>query len=336
MILAPKLGAHGGAWGNHANRFNPKGYQEPTSLLEIIRQVAQIPGLRGLDLSRPMFDQIPLQQVKAVLVEHDLKVISIAASISGSPRWLRGALTNPDPQLRRQAVQIVKETMDLVAEFSGQHVNLWFGREGHDYCFESDYETDWQYLVEGVRECALYRPNVRIAIEYKQKEPLAHLTINSAATTLLLCEEVGAPNVGVLLDTGHALIAQENLAEVATLLARKKRLFHLHLNDNYRLWDDDMTPGSVHLVEFLEMFYWLDRVGYTGWIMFDAQPPGYAPIEVMKASVAFVQGVIKLLERLDRTAIETAISRGDGVACQHLVQRALFDLPESHVSEARS
>ena len=44
------------------------------------------------------------------------------------------------------------------------------------------------------------------------------------------------------------------MAEAAVLLRTTgKKLFHIHFNDNYRSWDDDMIVGSVHLVEFVEL-----------------------------------------------------------------------------------
>jgi xylose isomerase len=329
VTLIPKLGAHCGAWDRHANRFNPRGYQEPLPLPEIIRQVARVPDLKGLDLSRSMVEKVPLSEIKTALAETGLRVISVAASISGHPRWLHGAFTNPDPQLRRQAIQVVKETMDLVLELGGSQVNLWFGREGFDYCFEADYAAEWQYLVDGLRDCAAYQPDARIAIEYKSKEPLSHLLVGTAATALLLCEDVGAPNVGVLLDTGHALLAQENLAQVAVMLARRNRLFHIHLNDNYRSWDDDMVPGSVHWVEFVEMFYWLERIGYNGWFMCDAQSAGYTPETIMKTSAAFVRGLTQVLGGLDLSALAESIGRGDGLECLSSVQNKIFGIADS-------
>ena len=32
------------------------------------------------------------------------------------------------------------------------------------------------------------------------------------------------------------------------------KLFHVHMNDNYRLWDDDMMVRFVHFIEYLEFF----------------------------------------------------------------------------------
>ena len=46
----------------------------------------------------------------------------------------------------------------------------------------------------------------------------------------------------------------------------------MHFNDNYRLWDDDMIVGSVHTIEYLELLYWLDRIGYDGYLSMDQYP----------------------------------------------------------------
>lgn len=62
--------------------------------------------------------------------------------------------------------------------------------------------------------------------------------------------------------------AYENPAETVALLKRYgDKLFHVHMNDNYRYWDDDMIVGSVHTIETLEFFYWLQRTGYDGWAL---------------------------------------------------------------------
>ncbi len=59
-------------------------------------------------------------------------------------------------------------------------------------------------------------------------------------------------NVGVTVDVGHALVAGENVAEAVYRLIRAGKLFHMHFNDNYTAWDDDMIVGSVHTVAFIE------------------------------------------------------------------------------------
>ena len=49
------------------------------------------------------------------------------------------------------------------------------------------------------------------------------------------------------------------MAEAIAIAGNAGRLFHMHFNDNYAFWDDDMIVGSIHSVPYLEMLYWLDR-----------------------------------------------------------------------------
>ena len=116
-------------------------------------------------------------------------------------------------------------------------------------------------------------PDVKLVLEYKPKEPRTHCFIATVGKTLLLIDKVNRPNVGAMVDIGHSLMAYENVAESAALLHYfGNKLMYMHFNDNWRLWDDDMTVGSVHTIEMLELLYWLDRLDYTGWYALDILP----------------------------------------------------------------
>ncbi len=57
---------------------------------------------------------------------------------------------------------------------------------------------------------------------------------------LMVVNKVAKDNVGVLIDTGHAYMAGENIAEsVAVCDLADNKLFYVHLNDNYKVWDDE-------------------------------------------------------------------------------------------------
>jgi sugar phosphate isomerase/epimerase len=91
--------------------------------------------------------------------------------------------------------------------------------------------------------------------------------------TLLMALDTGLSNVGVCIDVGHSFVAGENVAESAAVLqSHGNRLFHMHFNDNYRLWDDDMIMGSLHFVEYLELLFWLREINYRGWYSMDQYP----------------------------------------------------------------
>ncbi len=80
-----------------------------------------------------------------------------------------------------------------------------------------------------------------------------------------LCDAIDAPNVGVLLDTGHALWAAEDLPVVVHMLG--DRLFHLHLGDTPGDIDRDLPPGWNH--DFTSFVAALDEIGYRGAMSLD-------------------------------------------------------------------
>jgi xylose isomerase len=166
---------------------------------------------------------------------------------------------------------------------------------------------------------------MRVGIEYKPKEPRTHQIVPNAVKALRMSEDTGCENVGVIMDIGHSLIAKENPAEEAVYLMNKKRLFHLHSNDNYNDWDYDMLPASVHLWENLELFYWLDRLGYEGWINFDICPFREESFASCELSIRNTKRMVDYVQKLDVDLLSRSIGNNDAVASQQILWKALFD-----------
>ena len=197
----------------------------------------------------------------------------------------------PRSKCATKAVEVTLEACEFAQKLDCDLINIWNGQDGYDYPLQADYDTERSWLVEGIRECALAYPNMRFALEYKLKEPRTHSYLARMADTLLVCKEVGTPNVGVTIDVGHSLVGYEDVAEAVVLAKRAgDKLFHMHFNDNFRAWDDDMIVGSVHTVEYIELLYWLDRTGYTGWFSMDQYPYREDGRDALAESVAWLQG----------------------------------------------
>ncbi len=204
-------------------------------------------------------------------------------------------------------------------------VDLWFGQDGYDYPMQGDYQTAWDRIIEGTIACAEYMPDINLVIEYKPKEPRTHCYISTVGKTLLLIDKVNKPNVGAMIDVGHTLQAYEDAAESAALLDYfGKKLMYMHFNDNWRLWDDDMTAGSVHTIELLELLYWLDHIGYDGWYALDIFPYREDGIRAATESIKWIQGLYGLLDKIGRDNITSAIEQGDAMQVSSLVRTALL------------
>jgi xylose isomerase len=215
--------------------------------------------------------------------------------------------------------------MDIAAELDCYMIDIWPGQDGYDYSFQADYTKDLKYLIDGIAECASYRSDIKIGIEYKPKEPRTHCYLSSAAKTLYLLEKIKKDNVGIVLDVGHALFAYENMAEsVALCNLYENKLFHLHLNDNYRIWDDDMMVGSVHLQEYLELIYWLKRTNYNGWYSLDIFPYREDGIGSARESINWIKEMIKAVNSIADEEIEKVLKEGDAVKSLELLRKMIF------------
>jgi sugar phosphate isomerase/epimerase len=320
--IAPMhIGTSLSAWARFRDRFAD--YRDTAPVVEAIRQAATIPGLEGVDVSRGYMPE-DIRPVKEALEEVNLPVSAVGTAISKDPRTVRGAFSSDDPEVRRLTVGIVKECMDTAVELGSDKVLLWFGQDGYDYHFEVDYVTRWGRLVEGLRECARHRQDVRICIEYKAREPKLHQLVNSAAVTLVLIEEVGEDNVGVLYDVGHALLAGEMLAETAAMLARFGKLWHVHLNDNYFHADADLIPGTVHTMAFVELFFWLRRLGYEGFLCYDTVAMTHEPRQVIAECVRYTQALVRAADRIDVESMQRVYAEFDAPGGLALARKALF------------
>ena len=134
--------------------------------------------------------------------------------------------------------------------------------------------------------------------------------------------------MGITIDTGHAFLAYENVGEVVALLKMHgDRLFHMHFNDNYTSWDDDMIVGSIHLVDYFEMLYWLERTGFAGWHSIDEYPYREDGYRSIRNSVLFLQRMHALLEKAGMAAVEQLIRRRDPVATSEFIRENLVARP---------
>ena len=147
--------------------------------------------------------------------------------------------------------------------------------------------------------------------------------ISGVNSTLLLVHEVNEPNCGVTLDFGHAIQAQENPAESVALLKKYgDKLFHVHVNDNYGLWDDDLITGMVHLPEYLEFLYWLKRTNYDGWFSFDQYTYREDGRDALQEGVYWLKKLKDKAESISEETMREIYSSGKAVD----VSRMLRDL----------
>ena len=286
-------------------------YQEDRDLEEKFEMASQIKGVQGLELAYPR-DFSDVQELKILLNEYGFGVSAINFRSRRTGKWWRGSFSAESATEREEVVDDLKRAMDLAAELGCYRITTCPLNDGTDYPFEMDYVRAYDYAAESLSEICTHNPDVKICIEYKRSDPRARCLFGTAGETAAFCQIVGADNLGVTLDIGHALYGGERPAQSAALLARANRLFYVHLNDNDGRWDWDMIPGAYHLWEFVEFFYTLRKVGYDDdWYSFDVFPKEIDTVANFNAVTQMTRKLEEITERIDEDEMEEMMAERD-------------------------
>ena len=320
----PRFGA--GIWhfATYVDRYATDGYGAPRTILYAIDLAGKVRDLSVVDLNWPFFGgEFSNTQIKAALDRNKLGVIGITPEIY-TREFAKGAFTNPDAGVRRRAHDLITAACDVVRFFKADYVKVWPGQDGWDYPFQVDHGALWKYSLDGIGQLASENPDLRFVIEYKPREPRVHMSYDSVTRTLLGIEKIGLPNIGILLDFGHALFGGESPADSAQLAIDYGRLFGMDVNDNFRGWDDDLIAGSLHPIELFEFFHVLRKNNWNGVWQLDQFPFREDSVEAADHAIDFLRAIDRGLDQLDAKALATAQSRHDAIGALRIAQKALF------------
>ena len=299
-------------------------YGRTFSIEEKFERAKSIPLLSAVDivLSPGFINEKAL--IKECLAKTGLKVGSIAVDTFADPVFQKGSFAAVDKEVRALAIKRAKEAIDFATEVDCNIMTTWPGQDGYDYIFQADYIKERTLFQDAMKELCDYNPDMTITMEYKIKEPRTHCYISTVGSALLMCEASGKDNLGIALDYGHAALGYETPAEaVAMCKMYGDRLKHIHINDNYRLWDDDMIVGSVHTLEYLEFVYWLRRTGYNGYMTLDQFPYREDGRDAVAESAEWLDYLESLIDRADMDEIHNVIAKNDAIEASRLMRKLI-------------
>lgn len=290
---------------------------EDGDTLAALRRIAATEGIDYVDLNYPEhFGTIPASEMKSVLDDLGLTLNSVAMRFR--KEFIHGEYSNRDENVRRRAIELTKEGIDVAAAGGSDLVTVWLGFDGFDYTFQKDYVTDLARIVEAFQELADYRPDMRISIEYKPYEERVYSMINSVGMTLHILSLIDRPNVGATLDFAHMLMAGDAPGLGAALLLSQKKLWGVHLNDGNNAHDDGLMVGSIHVFETIEFLYYLLRYGYDSVIYFDTFPIRENAQDEAETNKATVETFLSKIEAYGIDKMTEVIESADGIAAQRL------------------
>ncbi len=308
------------------DRYLSTGYSDGFSISKLFDRVSEIEHVEGVELvANWHINKDNITEIKEHLKRTEMKLVSIIPDHFGQQMWGKGAFTSKDQEIRKEAISHTKDMMDVAAALDCEVVSLWPGQDGYDYFFQADYMKERTWFEEGVKECCQHRRDIKVSIEYKPKEPRTRSYPGNVANTLLMVHTINEENCGVTIDYGHALVAYENVAEsVAILKKYGNKLFHIHMNDNYGFWDDDMIVGTIHTIPYIEFLYWLKRTDYKGWISMDQYPYREDGKKAVEESIHWMTTLNKVMNRMDIDEVEKIMHEGDATEASKMLRKYMF------------
>jgi D-psicose/D-tagatose/L-ribulose 3-epimerase len=121
---------------------------------------------------------------------------------------------------------------------------------------------EWRWAVDSWQHLADVVDRAGIEIGLEPLNRFETYFLNTAADAARLCDAIGSPRIGILLDTFHANIEEKSIG--AALRQAGPHLKHLHVCEN-----DRGIPGSGH-VAWAEFFRTVAELGYDRWMTIES------------------------------------------------------------------
>src|ERR687895_676412 len=189
--------------------------------------------------------------LKAHAEDQGIRIGAVNPNLFGQDEYRLGSICNPDPAVRRRALDHCLECIDIAQGVGSTIISLWLA-DGTNYPGQDDLRSRYARLTDSLEELyAALPPGMRLLVEYKLFEPAFYSTdLPDWGTAALVCRRLG-PQAQVLVDTGHHAQGT-NVEQIVALLFAEGILGGFHFNSR-KYADDDLIVGSVDPFELFRI-----------------------------------------------------------------------------------
>jgi len=274
------------AGGRFHDRYVPEA--TITERLEMAAQMARF-GVKGIEAHYPAevnFENLHLY--KKLEKETGIRLVTVPFSHFYDRDFEFGSLSNPDPKVRKKALEIAVEGLRLVKEADAGCAISWPGMDGYLYSLGTIFPYMWDWYEGSMAEAMDEVPGVRVALEPKPYEPAPNNIYRTTAEGVLAARRIESrlknPENLALLEQGHTLfglnpevghvrMGYEDLAAAYSMVGLEGRLAHTHWNSqplgNY---DQDLNVGVVEWQQAEALLFALKMMGYNENFGIDINP----------------------------------------------------------------
>jgi L-rhamnose isomerase/sugar isomerase len=244
------------AYGNSGTRFHV--YPWPGAARDAYERIADAALVHKLTGCCPSVAiHIPWDRVddwhelRAAAAEAGLRIGAVNPNLFGDDAYRLGSLANPDPGVRRRALDHCHECISIAEQVGSTVLSLWLP-DGTNYPGQDDLRGRFERLLASLSDLYAALPaGMRLLVEYKFFEPAFYSTdLPDWGTAALVCRRLGA-QAQVLVDTGHHPQGT-NVEQIVAVLLAEGLLGGFHFN-NRKYADDDLIVGSIDPFELFRI-----------------------------------------------------------------------------------
>ena len=220
-------------------------------------------GYDGIELYGD-WERYPARRTQRILSDHGLSVFSLTpANVD---------LAHPETKIREKAYDYYLHLLDYAAELGSSFISC-HGAVGRLRAISGQAKEEHLLREEvSVLSARAEELDLRIALEGLNRYE-SHL-LNTAAQLHFFVNAVASSAAGILLDTYHMNIEEENFTGAIRTAGRDLFLFHV-ADSNRR------APGRGH-IPFAGILHSLEQADYPGPIIVECTAPGPDPFTTMK------------------------------------------------------
>ncbi|MER3500400.1 MAG: xylose isomerase [Candidatus Fervidibacterota bacterium] len=235
----------------------------PGASLEEKLEKAAVFGYEGVELwgSEWLLQNLP--QVRRAAEQAGIKVSTICAGY-------RGSVLDPDPSVRRQAVEDIKARLTAAAELGAVgliFVPIFGGPRLPDLSpYKTAVELEMDLLLVVLEELGKHAEQVKAVLLLEPLNRYETHFLRQVEQAVEICEKLGNPYIGVMADFFHMNMEEASIPDA--IRKGGKWLQHVHLADSNRL-----LPGWGH-TDFRSGFAALKEIGFDGFMVLECGLPG--------------------------------------------------------------
>jgi L-rhamnose isomerase/sugar isomerase len=252
------------AFGNSGTRF--KVFAQPgvpRDPFEKVADAAQVHRYTGVAPSVALhipWDQVDdFAKLSAAARDQGIALGTINANVFQDDDYRLGSVTNPDPRIRRKALDHLLACVDVMDQTGSRDLKLWFS-DGTNYPGQDSIRARQDRLAEALGAVyARLTGDQRLILEYKLFEPAFYtMDVPDWGTSFAHCLQLGE-RAQVCVDTGHHAPGT-NIEFIVAFLLRAGKLGAFDFNSRFYA-DDDLIVGAADPFQLFRILFEVNAGG---------------------------------------------------------------------------